>query len=90
MNWLRIVMKSVLAIPVIIQLIEEAFDGEPDSGARKKEMAKEFFRTILTAALGMSGAELDVVLKLADKMIDPVIDIMCAIFLPHEDKEVIG
>lgn len=87
MNYLSVIIKVALGLPTILEIIEKAFDGKKDSSAEKKQMAKTFVKVIVSSLLGMSGKELDAILKMVDALIDPFIDLLCTFLFPHDDEE---
>jgi len=85
MNWIMLAFNIIAELPVILKIVEKAFDGVPDSGAEKKKMAKEMAKAIIRGMSGISGSDLDGILKKVDVLVDPLIDLMCAVFFPKEE-----
>jgi hypothetical protein len=82
MAWIGIVLKILAALPALLKVAEKAFDGVPDSGKEKKEMVMTTVKTIVGAMLSIDGD--DKTWKTIEAIVDPIVDIMCKIFFPHD------
>jgi hypothetical protein len=87
MSWISLVLQILKALPKLITVAEQAFDGVPDSGADKKRMVKTAVHAIVSSILGVSSGGQDDTWKKIAGIIDPVIDIMCMFLFP-KDREV--
>jgi len=85
MTWIMIILMVATQLPAILKIIEQAFDGIPDSSEDKKNMAKVFIKSIIKGTTAVTGPELDALLLKVEKVVDPLIDCMCSIFFPHEE-----
>ena len=85
MNWIGVAMKILLQLPAILQSVEDAANGEQGISKEKKDLAKTIIKVLTSSFLGISGADLDKILKSVYQLVDPVIDILVAILFPHDD-----
>ena len=85
MIWLTVAMTVLGALPTILKIVEKLFDGIHDSSDDKKAMAKEMVKTVIKGATEVTGPELDKILLKANELVDPFIDLLCAIMFPKED-----
>ena len=84
MNWILLAFNVIAELPGILKIVEKAFDGVPDSSDEKKKMAKEMAKALVRGLSGISGADLDAILKRIDVLVDPLIDLFCAVFFKKE------
>ena len=84
MIWLTIAMTVLSALPTILRIVEKLFDGIHDSSDDKKAMAKEMVKAVIKGATEVTGPELDKILLKANELVDPFIDLLCAIMFPKE------
>jgi len=84
MNWIMLAFNVIAELPGILKIVEKAFDGIHDSSAEKKQMAKEMVKAVIRGLTGASSADLDALLKKIDAIVDPLIDLLCAVFFKKE------
>jgi len=82
-----IVLMIASELPGILKIIEKAFDDIPDSGAEKKAMAKAFIASLVRGVTGVTDDDADKIVEMVYKVIDPLIDVMCRMLFPHDEKE---
>jgi len=80
MQWVLLALQILKKLPELLKVAEQAFDGIPDSGEQKKQMVITTVQAIVSGVLG------DSMWVKIEKVVNPVIDIMC-VFLFPKDKE---
>ena len=89
MNWIGVALKILLQLPAILQAVEDAADGESGISEEKKDLAKVIIKVLIGSFTGMTGTDLDKILKNVYLLVDPVIDLLVGVLFPH-DQEVTG
>ena len=84
MAWIGILFQLMKALPELLKVAEQAFDGIPDSGEDKKKMVLTAVRAIVIAMLGVDDEK---TIILIENIISPVINIMCGFLFPHEESD---
>ena len=85
MNWIGIALKILLQLPTILQAVEDAADGESGISEEKKNLAKMIIKSLVSGFLGVSGNDLDKILKRVYLLVDPIIDLLVSVLFPHDE-----
>jgi len=80
MQWILLAMQIIAKLPELLKIAERAFDDIPDSGAQKKEMVLATVRAIVSGIIGDSSY------ARVEKIVIPVIDIMCVFLFPKAEE----
>lgn len=84
MSWIVVVLKLIPTITRLMAVAEQAFDGEPDSGAQKKAYVMEGLKAIVEGLSGFTGSE-ELWAKV-ETVISPLIDIACLVLFKKDKK----
>lgn len=90
MNWFTVALMLIPHIKEIIKHTEKFFDDVGDSGIQKKEYALAILKELGMAVTGLAGDEFDKMWVYIETALGFVIDMLCTIFFPHDEQEIVG
>ncbi len=86
MTWILLAFQILGALPKLMLVAEQAFDGIEDSSEDKKQMVLTAAQAIVGGVLGISSGGQAETWARIEKIVAPAIDIFCTFLFPHEDK----